>query len=151
MEKVRHPSGPVAAVLKGFLIADDGTLIEASSNREITEPGFDTDCHGVSFSDGKYWINNDQVDSILTGDKYKQVGGPKVGDVAVYRDEDGNAVHSAKVVGIKREHSFLGMQWGKIVDVEVEGLGGLETETHRDSVQNAWPYPSSVEYYRKDD
>ena len=33
----------------------------------------DTDCYGVIFGDGKFWINNDQVPSILKGDAYKEV------------------------------------------------------------------------------
>lgn len=37
------------------------------------EKEMDTDCYGVIFGDGKFWINNDQVPSILKGDAYKEV------------------------------------------------------------------------------
>ena len=37
------------------------------------EKEMDTDCYGVTFGDGKFWINNDQVPSILKGDAYKEV------------------------------------------------------------------------------
>ena len=31
------------------------------------EKEMDTNCYGVTFGDGKFWINNDQVPSILKG------------------------------------------------------------------------------------
>jgi hypothetical protein len=41
----------------GNLFADDGTPIAAFQNLDSTAPGLDTDCHGVTFADGQYWIN----------------------------------------------------------------------------------------------
>ena len=104
----------------------------------------DCDCHGVTFVDGDLWINNDQVDDLLEGDNYTQVTHETEGDAAVYRDQNGNVVHSATVVISSPESG----------EILVEGLGGLETETSVDYAtpgpNGAWPDPkATVEYYRR--
>jgi hypothetical protein len=146
-----HPSGLGSYNLKVNLFADDGTPIKASINLESDIPELNTDCHGVTFADGEYWINDDQVDLILKGDNYHDVSKPQRGDIVIYRDADGNVVHSATVVNIKKEHSFLFglIQWGNDI-VEVEGLGGIETTIHRNNVQDAFPSANSFTYYRKE-
>jgi RHS repeat-associated protein len=144
-------SDDISAIVEfGFLFTDKGTFVRATKNRDASQPGFDTNCHGVTFADGRYWIGNEQIDTILNEDNYEIVETPEIGDVVIYR-ESGNIVHSARVVNIKRQFSIFGFQFGKVVDVEVEGLGGLETEIHRDSVREAWSSADSITYYRQEE
>lgn len=140
--KVKHPADKGAAkkVQKVIIKADDGTKIEATSNVS-KDKRYDTDCHGVTFGDGKYWINNDQVDKVIKGDKYKErKGDPKPGDVGVYRDAAGKVVHSVKVKSVDP----------KTKKVKVDGLGGLETKVHVDDSNKAWVDPNAkIKYYHK--
>ncbi len=56
------------------------------------------------------------------------------------------------VVEIEKENSlFQGIfQWGEITNVKVEGLGGVQTETSIQKVEDAWiNSQAEVEYYRK--
>ena len=142
---VQHPSGPTAKVQPGNLYADSGDKIEAQKLAE-GDKSFKTDCHGLTFADGKYWINNDQVDKLLKGDNYGKTDAPQVGDVAVYRDANGNVVHSTTVSGVDEKGTVT----------EVSGLGGLEPAAHSDKPQpgpeGAWKDPNAkVEYYHKGD
>jgi RHS repeat-associated protein len=41
----------------GYIFANDGTAILVFKNKSAKK-GFDTDCHGQTFTKGKYWINN---------------------------------------------------------------------------------------------
>ncbi len=100
------------------------------------------DCHGVTFGDGEYWINNDQVDKILKGDGYTKEAKPQVGDVVIYR-ENGQVVHSVTVKTVDP----------KAGTVTVEGKGGIEPNVHVNLVTpgpgGAWPNPNAtVEYYK---
>jgi hypothetical protein len=108
----------------GYILADDGTQIVAYRNRDDSYDGYDTDCHGTSFADGEYWINNDQACSIIDGDGYTQVGsstggsstggsssgagtgqyaGYAAGDVVVYYDENGEEAHSLTITGFDED------------------------------------------------
>lgn len=101
------------------------------------------DCHGLSFADGKYWVDNDQVNTILSGDNYKTTNAPQAGDVAVFRDANGNVVHSTTVTGVDDK--------GKVT--EVSGLGGIEKQSES-TTPNATKEKydaSTVSYYHKDD
>ena len=144
-----HPSNPnVLCLLQpGYLITDDNNKIEAFINLEVDfKPEFTTDCHGTTFADGEYWINDQQVNSILSGDSYIKVDTPQIGDICIYKDKDGNIVHSTKVVEIIRNHD------GSISDILVEGLGGMETEKNVNRLSNSW-YTTDVsyEFYRKEE
>ena len=136
---------PGALVQKGYLKADDGTKIDAHK-----QVGFDkkytTDCHGFTFTDGKFWINNDQVEKILSGDNYKQVFDHKIGDVVIYREE-GKVVHSMTVSRIDSNGY-----------ISVYGLGGLNINPEEKSIKpentdnSAWKNPlATYSFYRKDE
>lgn len=138
---IRHRSEPKTKikVKYGYVFADDGKEIIATKNKS-KDKRFDTDCHGVTFTDGEYWINNDQVQTILDGDDYEQQSEPQEGDVAIFRNSEGDIQHSVTVVNVDSETGA----------VSVEGLGGIQTETHVDNVEEAWVDPDgTVEYYRK--
>ncbi|MCK5055531.1 MAG: RHS repeat-associated core domain-containing protein, partial [Candidatus Aminicenantes bacterium] len=112
----------------GYLFADNGAAIKAFRN-ESGDKRFDTDCHGYTFADGEYWIDNPQVQKILIGDNYKEVTGqPKVGNIVIYYDKSGKIVHSLTVSKVYKEHNLI----------FVKGLGGDETEASEMTVQQGW-------------
>ena len=125
----------------------DGTKLPAftSSGRldpvtgqVVPDPRMGTDCHGVTFTNGEYWINDGEVDSLLTHGGYQRVSAPKPGDVLVYRNaRTGNVVHSVTVTDVDRN--------GKVT--QVSGLGGLETAEHYDTPETGWLDPKTIEYW----
>jgi hypothetical protein len=101
----KTPEGEIkqTTLLWGCLFAGDGTRIRAAMNVDRENPWADTDCHGLTFADGRYWINDDQVNAIIRGDGYKSNLLPQAGDVVVYyngwqRNGEPNVVHSAKIL-----------------------------------------------------
>ena len=149
------------------LFADDGTPIQASSVRpkgSDRSPGdildaasgkklardtgpsnpMATNCHGTTFADGRFAIDNSQAAAILQGDGYSPVTGDvALGDVAIYR-EAGDIVHSARVESVNQDGTAA----------TVTGLGGLETTTRSLPVGPgqgaAWTNPNAtVEYWRQ--
>lgn len=93
--KVIQYAGPVTqpdAATKTMIINADRAAhpsIPAAGNSDPT-PNYD--CHGLTFKSGTLWINDDQVDKILTDQKWKlrgQGGVPaaaQVGDIVIYRN-----------------------------------------------------------------
>ncbi len=70
-------------------------------------PQFNTDCHGFTFIEEKYWIDNDQVRAILKYDGYIKYKTPQVGDVTVFTDKKGDVVHSAVVKSIDSDGNII--------------------------------------------
>jgi RHS repeat-associated protein len=68
----QHPSGSTATLEVGNIFTDDGTPIQVFKNVS-GDAGWNTNCHGTTFADGQYWLNNDQVPALLKGDGYKEV------------------------------------------------------------------------------
>ena len=97
----------------GYVKANDGTKVNASKattglNIEITdgkgnvfqeqtdatqkaydEGGYNntTDCHGNTFASGQVWINDPDVENLMRGDGYRQLGKKETvqaGDVGIY-------------------------------------------------------------------
>lgn len=130
----------------GFIQADNGKKIQAFE-QVGGSPAYKCDCHGLTFADGKYWVNNDQVPGLLKGDGYQKVKkgeAGQVGDVAIFK-ANGEVVHSTTVTGVGTD--------GKVT--EVSGLGGTEPRSHADtpeSIQSSFGTlvgaPVTVEYYR---
>jgi hypothetical protein len=60
-----------------------------------------SNCHGLTFLDGDYWLIGTQVQRILDDGNWVAIRAERAqrGDIAVYRDLKGNIVHSARVVG----------------------------------------------------
>lgn len=127
----------------------DGTWIDASRSLGESNDGsgttpdhrLDADCHGVSLTDGQYWIDDDQMASVLKGGGFKATTTPKVGDLAVYRDSSGNVVHSVTVTRVDPATGAV---------LEVSGLGGLQMTEHSDKPGDAWHDPTAkVTYYSR--
>jgi hypothetical protein len=119
------------------IYANDGTSITVYLNSG-GYAGYDTDCHGVSFTDGEYWMNNDQVNTLLQGDGYSSSGSEtgSVGDVVVYYDANGNVVHSATISSISSGGD----------GATVYGQGGIEIDNHYDPIGSAADGLGAVRY-----
>ena len=97
-----------------YLYADDGAKIEAFFSVD-NDPRMQTDCHGLTFAEGRVWIDNDQVPRLLQHDGYAETKTPAAGDVGVYYD--GNAaVHSVTVESVDDQGNVQ----------SVVGLGGIQ-------------------------
>jgi RHS repeat-associated protein len=150
----------------GELETDDGTKITAFRSRQVSEQveltlvngrmvqtkvfegsqrrndrRMDTNCHGLTFTLGGYWINNDQVMTLLRHDGYRptdQTNPPRIGDIAVYFDANNNVVHTATVTEVDGNG---GVRY-------VAGVGGIQTaalNTTPDMQFNA----ARIEYWHK--
>ncbi|WP_316634478.1 RHS repeat-associated core domain-containing protein [uncultured Flavobacterium sp.] len=137
-----HPSGSTATLEVGYVFADDGTPIQVFNNNGRGDAGWDTNCHGTTFTDGKYWLNNDQVPALVQGDNYKSqtVESAKEGDKVVFLGEGNEAEHSMTIT--KADGTANGMM--------VYGQGGLEVENHTDKATEAWPTAKGAAILRKE-
>ena len=134
-----HSDDRYSYMERGYIYADDGTKIEAYRNI-CCDDGFNTDCHGVTFADGKYWINNNQVNKILRGDRYRKVpeGNYRNGDVAVYY-KNGLVVHTLTLSTTNgRTDGSIGV-----------GLGGVDTEISSTALYSGYHDYDEIKIYRK--
>jgi len=123
--QVAHPSGSKATVTVGYIFADDGTQIMVYRNEDTEKVGWNTDCHGSSFADGIFWIDNNQVPTILAHDGYAEVDYERriEGDKVIYADKSNNVVDSRTVTS----------------DInKVKGQGGLEEADYVTGIDDAW-------------
>lgn len=121
----------------------DGSTIEAFKSLGrydaavggiVPDARMDTDCHGATFARGEYWINDGEVDRLLTGGGFSRTDTPRLGDALIYRDRNNNVVHSVTVSAIDPAGNVT----------QVTGLGGLETREHSDPPDRAWFDPSAI-------
>ena len=108
----------------GLLVANDGTKIRARYKvQKNIYPGDNFDCHGYTFTDGCFWIDDDAVEAILKGDGYKVVVLPSPGDIMIQRDQNGNIIHSAKVLYYDREANsvYVSEAMGNAIFVDRNG------------------------------
>ncbi len=91
-------------------------LLEAIMLKDsVTSTGDPTDttnCHGWTFTCGKVWINNDQVDDILEDNGYEETTDPKPGDIVVYK-KDGKITHSGHVQSDGNGGIKIESKWGR--------------------------------------
>ena len=138
-----------STILPIFLLTDKGNPIDGKhwknvgNHPDFQNPqstynaGLDTNCHGLTFANGKYWIDPRGVDQILKDEYLPVISGPKVGDVLIYRE--GNIpVHSVRVSDVEN---------GKVVGVT--GISGTQKIPRKTSPENAWGGKPYDEIYRK--
>lgn len=111
----------------GYIFADDGTKILAYKNTDVGQKNrqAQTDCHGVSFGDGQYWIDNNQVPVLLKHDGYSEVDYDtrKPGDKVVYTSNVDEVEDSRTVQA----------------DVtKVYGQGGIEETSYESDIDKTW-------------
>ena len=139
-ENVQHPGGSNDFEV-GYIFADDGTPIKVLNNSQGGTKEWDTNCHGTTFADGKYWIDNREVPALIKGDGYKSVSvdDAQKGDKVVYYGPK-EAEHSMTVT--QTDGTASGMM--------VYGQGGLEVENHTDKATEAWPTAEDFKVLRKE-
>ena len=75
----------------------------------------DCNCHGFVFAGGKYWIAGKQIDPILDDNGYRLVTPPQADDVAIYRGDAGQVLHSGIVRGLTGDRVVLvESKWGSM-------------------------------------
>ncbi|HEY5721952.1 MAG TPA: RHS repeat-associated core domain-containing protein [Allosphingosinicella sp.] len=137
-----HRGGTRATMQPGTMYTDRGTAFEGRLNLSADKPGMNTDCHGYTFAEGKYWINDSEVNIILSGDRYQRVTDVQPGDVAVYR-QGRDVVHSGIVRSVDEDGGTM---------VESDSGQRVKTETRPGAPGpgGAWERSTAkVTYYRK--
>jgi hypothetical protein len=72
-------------------------------------------CHGWVFTGGLYWIPGEAIELILEDNCYQKVSAPRIGDLAIYRDENGAITHTAVVRAMIRDGLVLvESKWGEL-------------------------------------
>lgn len=66
-----------------------------------------SNCFGWIFTDGRYWLDNDQAEQILVENGYEVVSTPTPGDLAVYRDVHNQIQHAAVVRAVCDDGTVL--------------------------------------------
>ncbi len=134
---VAHGGDPSGAdVIEGYVFANDGTAIAVFKNTDAMKKGWDTDCHGATFTGEKYWINNDQVPALLKGDSYQEISyeDRQEGDKVIYTNLN-NQVEDSRTVT-------------KNKDI-VHGQGGLEEKSYDSHIENTWESDPSQAFSTK--
>ena len=98
-------SGSMALSQYGFIKTDKGRKVDVYNNNETLYSdipqgrSIESNCFGLAFADGKYWIESNQIQKILDDDGYTEIGieDAQVGDVVIYNDDNGNKVHAATI------------------------------------------------------
>jgi len=74
----------------------------------------DSNCHGWTFTGGKYWVLSDDVERILQDNGYLPVREPRPGDVIVYRT--GNQIRHTGVVTVVTPDGtvLVESKWGRM-------------------------------------
>ena len=67
---------------------------------KLGPPTNDYSCHGYTFLDGKRWLDDDQVPTILNENGYVATNTPVVGDIVIYRN-GGKIKHSGVITEVK--------------------------------------------------
>jgi hypothetical protein len=97
-----HGFSPVAgAKVQSFRVkTHKGTPVLIYRTSIMLRRQFQADCHGLTFMNGAFWINSQDVDTILRDGKWRNIAEDDVreGDIAVYRNAKAQIVHSAEVM-----------------------------------------------------
>ena len=124
---------------EGYIKTNNGTKINAMRKVDrTTDNGYNTNCHGQTFTNGELWINNNEAQKILDNDGYGQLVTPEEGAVAIFRDSNGDIVHSAIVTNVDMESGNF------TVHEAVGNAPGTQTTTYEGIYQTG---PWTVEYY----
>jgi RHS repeat-associated protein len=136
-------SGTTFQAMIGFLQTDNGVRIQADFNLDGDRSG-DANCHGLTFGDGEFSIDNKQIATLIENDGYHEVSesAAQAGDVVVYEEavyatkgddkgtiKEWRVVHSATVVETEG-------------GVQVAGINGTQMKSTTTAKDQAWT-PSS--------
>jgi hypothetical protein len=112
LESGRPPSVPDLTVAQANAILNGWGLL--SKVVQIGSPTNRYDCHGYTFLGGDGWINDDQVDTILTQNGYSVTSTPRVGDIVVYR-LGGSITHTGIIAAVSGTTvTQVRSKWGRL-------------------------------------
>jgi len=82
---------------------------------QTSPPDLNYNCHGWIFAAGQHWVRGKSIDQILRENDYRAVTQPQPGDLAVYRDPQGEVAHTALVRMINPDGMVLvESKWGQL-------------------------------------
>ena len=109
-ESVTENSGKLIDAVYGHIKTNDGTEIAVQINLSESVKAEDFNCHGFTFTDGDFWINNTQIENLLKGDGYTKTATPVIGDVMIQRDNNNEIIHSAIVTDVNLKKGEVRVQ-----------------------------------------
>lgn len=132
-----------ARTQKVSLRTQDGFEIPARLNRGRNMK-FDCDCHGYTAAEGKFWINNTDMQEYLNHTTIlTRTSQPVAGDWVVYRNDAGDVVHSAILGG----HGQVTMAAGSVL---YRGPDGRPTKLATVPIDDAWTeFGTTKEYWTR--
>ena len=81
---------------------------------KLAPPSDRYDCHGFTFLSGAAWIDDDQVDAILSANGYSITATPSVGDIVIYRS-GGDVKHSGLITAVSGATvTQIHSKWGRL-------------------------------------
>jgi hypothetical protein len=95
---VRHAEREMAANFPGAIVTAPPTLAH--------------NCHGWIFAGGRCWVSQDDVETILRDNGYREVADPRPGDVVIFRGTAGAIVHSGIVRATRGDRVEVESKWG---------------------------------------
>lgn len=122
---------------EAFAESSDQYFRHRFSLTRTSPPTSESNCHGWVFLRGKFLIFAEQVERILRENGYRQVAEPNVGDVIIYRDANGEILHSGLVWSVGAE--------GQALIHSKFGISGRYLHAPLDQ-----PYGARFCYYRAD-
>lgn len=131
-------SSYAAEVEIGYIYANDNTPIRVLNNKS-GDSRWDTNCHGVTFAGGKYWLLPEDVQSVLSGDNYKVIddrSNAKRKDAVIYSDKDYDHSHSMTISLIKDGIILVYGQDGPDIknhtnNIDYEAINMIKTTIYR--------------------
>ncbi len=79
----------------------------------VGPPDTSYNCHGWLFLGGQYWVRGEHVSWILEDNGYQSIAAPRVGDIAIFRNQAGDISHCALVRGFAAgDVPILESKWG---------------------------------------
>lgn len=159
IEAITHGSenkeiGTVSKV--GFIYTNKDRTIKVNQNYNPDKnEGYNTNCHGTTFLDGEYWLDNADVQTILD-DEYKLVDFAKnekikKNDVVIYSEKN----EKTGVFSIVHSMTVKSKDNSKFGDIIVYGQGGMDKKNSKKKINEAWkPLKEGIEVkidiYRKE-
>jgi hypothetical protein len=96
----------------------DEAISRRGMTRKVIQTGpihDDCNCHGWVFTGGHCWVLGNSVEQILKENRYQIVSSPNAGDLAVFRDDRGEVMHSGLVHSISTDGVvLLESKWGSL-------------------------------------
>jgi hypothetical protein len=103
-----------ASALSDSDIHDAEREIGANFPRTVitAAPTLAHNCHGWIFAGGRYWVSQEDVETILHDNGYHEVAAPAPSDVVIYRGATGLIAHSGLVRATTEGRVEVESKWG---------------------------------------